>query len=380
MDRSLYHRWLEINLDNLADNFQRLKRLLSPPTKILVCVKKDAYGHGIVPVAKRLIKEGVDYLGVANVEEALKLRESKIRIPVLILGMILKQDIDYVIREDLTPTVSHLTVARLLNKKATALGKRIKVHIKVDTGMGRLGVLYRDTFDFILRIRKLKCLEIEGIFTHFPLAEADTSFTSQQIKLFKELKERLFKRGIYIPLYHTANSMALVGYRESHFNMVRPGLMVYGLYPKKGLELKLKPVMALKARVVFIKKLPKGFGISYGHTYRTKRDTNIVVIPVGYGDGYFRCLSNKAEVLIQGRRFRISGTICMDQMMVDVKDLKVKMGEEVVLLGRQKKELITAEELAGLSGTIPYEITTSLGFHLPRFYITDKKYYSLQIR
>jgi len=362
--------WLEINLDNLSDNFKKIKKIVSPSVKVLVCVKKDAYGHGMIPVAKRLVKEGVDYLGVADIDEAIKLRKEKINKPILVMGAVLPKDVEPFFKYDLVASISNWDLAYALEKKAKYFNKKIKVHIKVDTGMGRLGVLYTEAYNFIKRLTQLKFLELEGVFSHFPLAETDPKFTLKQIERLKELKQKLFNSKINIPLYHCANSAGTLLYKESHLDMVRPGLVIYGMYPKDIPNIKFKPVMSLKARIVLVKRLPKNFGISYGHTYYTKKDTNIAVIPVGYGDGYFRKFSNKAFVLIRGRRFRIAGRICMDQFMVDVGNLNLKIGEEVVLLGRQKKEIILAEELASLSKTIPYEITTSLGMHLPRIYLS----------
>ncbi|MFH1269986.1 MAG: alanine racemase [Candidatus Omnitrophota bacterium] len=361
--------WAEVNLNNLAHNFRQIKKLLAPGTKIMVCVKADAYGHGLIPVSKRLVSCGVDYLGVASIDEGIKLREAGIKLPILILGLILKKDIQPVFKYRLIVTVCDEELARALNNKARLIGRRANVHIKVDTGMGRIGVLHRDAEELVKKIHKLKFVNIEGIFTHFPFADMNRDFTSYQIDLLNRLMHKLNKAGLHIPLIHAANSMGVIGYKTSHFNMVRPGLVIYGLYPKKNLKVILKPVLSLKSRVLFIKRLPKGCGISYGHAYVTKRAATIVTLPVGYGDGYSRNLSNCAPVLIRGERFKISGRICMDQIMVDVGDLKVKLGDEAVLIGSQGKNKITAEELACLSDTIPYEIVCGLGSRVPRVYV-----------
>lgn len=361
--------WAEVNLGNLAYNLNQIKKILVPGIKIMVCIKADAYGHGLIPVAKRLMSCGVDYLGVASIDEGIRLRQANINLPVLVLGAILKKDIAPLFRYKLNVTVCTEDLAFALNKKARSLGRPINVHIKVDTGMGRLGVLYDDAVKFVKETHRLKFINIEGIFTHFPLADKDRSFTLHQIDLFNRLITKLKKADIHIPLVHAANSMGIIGYKNSHFNMVRPGLVIYGLYPKENLNIKFKAVLSLKTKVVYVKQMPGGYGISYGHNYVTKKRTRIVTLPIGYGDGYPRNLSNKAPVLIEGKRFKISGTICMDQMMVDVGDLPVKIGQEVVLIGSQGKDKITAEELSSLSGTIPYEIVCGLGSRIPRAYI-----------
>ena len=383
--------WAEINLGNLEYNFKQVKKLLAPQTKVMVTVKADAYGHGLIPVAKRLISCGVDYLGVASIDEGIRLRQEKIKLPILVLGAVLKNDIGPLFRYNLALTLCTEELAAALNNKGRSLGKQINVHIKVDTGMGRLGVLCGDALGFIKKVRHLRFINIEGLFTHFPLADTNKSFTLYQINLFNHLIKKLNKLGINIPLVHAANSMGIAGYKNSHFNMVRPGLVIYGLYPKENFpafrlsgipqragkagsrnmreDMKLKPVLSLKTKVVYIKKVPKGYGISYGHDYVTKNDTTIVTLPIGYGDGYARNLSNQAPVLIRGKYFTISGRVCMDQIMIDVGGKAVKVGDEVVLIGAQGKNKITTEELARLSGTIPYEIVCGLGSRIPRVYV-----------
>ena len=360
--------WAEVNLNHLEHNFKEVKSLLRPQTEVLVTVKADAYGHGLVAVAKRLVTCEVDYLGVASIDEGIELRKAGIKTPILILGLILKKDIGPLFTYQLTPTVCDKTMAVALNARAALLKKRIPVHVKVDTGMGRIGVLHGEALALVMEIHKLKNIIIQGIFTHFALADSNRKFTILQINLFNKLINELKKRGIVIPLVHAANSIGLISHRNSHFTMVRPGLVIYGLHPKKNLGLNLKPVLSLKTRVIFIKQVGSGCGISYGSSYVTKRATRIVSLPVGYGDGYPRNLSNLGWLLIGSRRFRISGRICMDQIMVDVGNFKPKIGDEVVLIGKQGKQQITAEELADLSGTISYEIVCGLGSRIPRIY------------
>lgn len=361
--------WAEINLSNLTYNLNQIKKKLSPKTKIMPTIKADAYGHGLIPIAKRLVSDGVDFFGVASIDEGIKLRKAGIRFPILILGLILKKDIVPIFKYGLTTTVCDEELALALNNKARIFGKPVNVHIKVDTGMGRIGVLHQDAERLIRNIHKLRFINIEGIFTHFAFADANKEFTMYQIDLFNRLIQRLNKDGINIPLVHAANSMGIIDYKKSHFNMVRPGLVIYGLYPRENLKINLRPVLSLKTRVIFVKGVPSGYGISYGHDYVTKKETRIVTLPVGYGDGYPRNLSNKAAVLIRGRRFKICGRICMDQIMIDAGDYLVKIGDEVVLIGSQGKNRITTEELAQISGTIPYEIVCGLGSRIPRVYV-----------
>ncbi len=362
--------WAEVALGNLAHNFKQVKRLLLPGVKVMACVKADAYGHGLIPVARRLVSCGVDYLGVASIDEGIKLREAGIRGPILILGLVLKGDIGPVFKYRLTPTICTMELAAALNSRAAKSGKKFKVHVKVDTGMGRIGVLCKDALSFIKKVSGLRFIEVEGVFTHLSCADSDRAFTVKQISLFKDLSLKLASLGLRIPLMHVANSMGVLSYKDSHFNMVRPGLVIYGLYPREGLKIKLKPVLSLKARVAYVKNLPSGYGISYGRTYLARKNTTVVTLPIGYGDGYPRSLSNLGPVLIKGKRFKISGRVCMDQVMVDVGNLKVKARDEAVLIGAQGKYKITAEELAGLSGTIPYEITCGLGSRISRIYLS----------
>ncbi len=361
--------WAEVNLKNLGHNFRKVRGIVSSTTKIMACVKADAYGHGIIPVSKKLESLGVDCLGVASIDEGIVLRKAGLKSQILVLGLIFREDIQPLFKYRLIPTVCTDELARALDNAACFKKISIAVHIKVDTGMGRIGVLYDQAMHFIHRAQKLKHIRIQGIFTHFPLADADVNFTRGQIRKMGFSLTDLEKEGINIPIVHAANSMGIIGYRNSHFNMVRPGLVLYGLYPKENLRVDLKPVLSLKTRVIYVKRVPKGYGISYGHTYITKRDSTIVTLPIGYGDGYPRNLSNKAPVLIRGRRFKISGMVCMDQIMVDVGDYKVKAGDEAVLIGFQGKNRVTAEELAKLSGTIPYEIACGLGSRIPRVYL-----------
>lgn len=362
--------WAEVNLGNLAYNLRQVKSTLASGVKIMACVKADAYGHGLVPVAKTLVSCGAEYLSVASIDEAIKLREARVRLPILVLGAMLKKDIAPLFRYDVTQTVCDEEFAQALDAKARSKGRKINVHVKIDTGMGRIGVLCDEATEFIEKVSRLRHLNIEGVFTHLSCADVNPGFTIFQIDIFENLIAQLHRSGINPRFFHAANSLGIANYANSHFNMVRPGLVLYGLCPEEDFKLKIKPVMALKTRIVYIKKVPMGWGISYGRTYVTRDDTNIATLPIGYGDGYPRNLSNLAPVIIKGKLLKICGMVCMDQIMIDLGTFPAKVGDEVVLIGSQAKRKITTEELAFLSGTIPYEIVCGLGARIPRVYLT----------
>ncbi|MBU1088183.1 MAG: alanine racemase [Candidatus Omnitrophica bacterium] len=370
-----YPAWAEINLSNIKSNFLRLKRKAGKGLKVLAAVKAHAYGHGMLEVSRQLEKCKVGYLGVASVSEALALRQGKIKTPILVMGNVYDQNqIKQAINARISLTVADLSGA--LNLSRIAAEKKVKVHIKVDTGMGRIGIWHQEAYAHIIKIFKMKNLLIEGIFTHFPSADTDIDFTKQQVIIFKKLIERLNQNNIYIPLIHGANSSAifqLKNYNPELFNMVRPGLMLYGMYPSPAIKTKsrlnLKPVLQLKSRVVFLKTVDKGRSISYGRTYRAKTKTKIATVSIGYADGYSRALSNKAQVLIKGKLLPVVGRICMDQLMVDIGlSSKVKVGDIVTLIGSQQKKTIFSETLASLCNTIPYEITCGISARVKRVF------------
>ncbi|MBU1912217.1 MAG: alanine racemase [Candidatus Omnitrophica bacterium] len=361
----------EIDLGAIRHNLEITSHIVKAGTKILGVVKADAYGHGMQEVSKAIV-DYVDYFGVASLDEAAILRSIGIKKPILVIGAILPEEIEGVLKFNVIQTVSDLDIPKRLSKLALSKNKKIKVHVKVDTGMGRLGFWHEEAVGFVKKIAKLKNIIIDGIFTHFPNAESDRVFTYNQIKNFKRLIKELWDNDIYIPVKHTANSMGLIDFKDSHMNMVRPGLMMYGIYPKESLmrNIRLRPALTLKTKITHLKSMPKGRSISYGMTYITKKPTKIATIPVGYGDGYSRNFSNKAEVLINSSRCPIAGRVCMDMCMIDVGHLKnVKVGDDVILIGSQGKEIIRAEELAGLINTIPYEVLCNIGCRVPRVYI-----------
>lgn len=364
--------WAEINLSALKYNFNKARELAGKDTKILVAVKADAYGHGILEVSRALVNFGVDYLGVATSDEAIALRSSGIKIPILLFGAILRGEVLAILRYDITATVPSLEVARFLSICARRLGKKVKIHTKIDTGMGRLGVWHKEALCFIKEIKRYRNLELEGIYTHLPSAdEKDRHFTERQLFYFNELIKNLERSDIFIPLRHAANSMGLLRFKSPYLNLVRPGLMIYGLYPdlKTPRMIDLKPVLSFKTRIVYIKEVLKGRSISYGRTFVTNKKSKIATLPVGYGDGYPRFLSNRAYVLIKGKKAPVVGRVCMDQTMVDVSGIdKVRIGDEVVLIGRQGRETITAEQLADIGNTISYEIVCGISKRVPRCY------------
>ena len=360
----------EIDLGAIRYNLSQIKKSIPSATKVMAVVKANAYGHGIIEVSRELSRAGVNYLGVASVDEALSIRKAKINTPILILGSMLPSEIEAVLDKNITLTLCTTELLRALRKTVKGR-KKIKVHIEVDTGMGRIGVWHAEAIKFIDEVLKHNELEIEGIYTHFSSAGRDPLFTQYQISLFENLTRELDRVSIQIPYKHAANSIGVIGLSKSHLNLVRPGLIIYGMYPKKNFrnKIQLKPAMKLTTKIVCLKDTPPGRSISYGRTYITQKHTRIATIPIGYGDGYGRILSNKAEVLIKGLRAPVVGKVTMDQTMVDVGHIKgVKVGDDVVLIGRQKEDIITAEELARLCSTIPYEIVCAIGARVPRFY------------
>jgi alanine racemase len=360
--------WIEIDLDAIAQNVKNIKQLIGEKKELMAVVKGNAYGHDILEVSSVVLNNGATRLAVARLEEGIFLRKAGIDVPILILGLTLKQQAELLVLHNITPTVCEYEIIEKLSESAIKEDKVVKIHLKVDTGMGRIGIFYYDILKFIKRLRALKNVEIEGIFTHFSVADEKVkTYTEKQFKKFMEVLTVLEKEEIKIPIKHVGNSATLLDLPHMWLDLVRPGISIYGLYPSTEVQktIKLIPAHSFKTRIVFLKELSPGEYISYGRTYTTiKKRTKVASLPVGYADGYNRLLSNQGEVLVRGRRFPIIGRICMDQCMIDVSSLlEVKMGDEVVLWGRQGKEEITVEEISEKIGTINYEIV-----HLP-----DKK-------
>ncbi len=360
--------WAEIDLNAIRHNF-RVLRKLAGKAKVLTVIKADAYGHGMLPIAKLLVREKVDFIGLSNLSEGITLRKAGIKTPVLLFETTLAEQAKDIIDHRLTPTVCTLELAAALNRYA---GKRkVDIHVKIDTGMGRLGVWHEEALDFIEKLSRFSNLRIQGICTHFPSADTDRAFTQKQIQQLSTLVGQLKRSGLKISCVHAANSMGLAGYKAPILNLARPGLMLYGLYPRSELEKKvtLRPAMSVHSKIIFLKRIEKGRSVSYGRTFIAPRPMTVATLPIGYSDGYLRGLSGKADVLIGGRRCPVLGRVTMDQIVVDVSKVKnPRLGMPVVILGKQGKNKICAHELAQLAHTIPYEIACSLGSRLPRVY------------
>lgn len=363
--------WVEINLANLEYNFRQIKKRVKKGVKILTAVKANAYGHGIVEVSRRLERCGADFLGVASVDEAAYLKKNNIRSPILILGALFSpQEIKLALKLKVSISVADLRLAEMLNRYAKT-GDKPKIHIKVDTGMGRLGLWHEQAEMAIEKIAALRNIEIEGIWTHFPCADTNLEFSAKQVKDFSFLLEKIKNKAINIPLIHAANSAAVFNLKASHFNMVRPGLMLYGLYPDLRMKkkIKIKQVLTFKTKITYLKEVFPGTGISYGRSFIAGKKTVIATIPVGYADGYNRALSNRGRVIVQGKFAKIAGRVCMDQTMLDVGHINgVRLGDEVILIGTSKDKILRVEEIASLCRTIPYEITCGISLRVKKIF------------
>lgn len=367
--------WVEVDLSAVAHNFRELRRITAPQTQMMAVVKANAYGHGAVEVSKRVLREGADRLAVAILDEARELRAAGITAPILILGYTPPDQLPRVVEMGIEQTVYTWEAAKTLSEAATSLHKTAKAHIKLDTGMTRLGFSTADeNIETVINISKLPNLEIEGIWTHFAVADiTDKTFTREQAARFLGFVEKLERQGVHIPLKHVCNTAGIIDTPEFHMDMVRTGIGLYGMYPSDEVDksrLQLIPAMTFKAMVAYVKPVRAGVTVSYGRTFTVPRDTVVATIPVGYADGYTRLLSGKSEVLIRGRRAPVIGRVCMDQFMADVGHIDgVTGGDEAVLFGRQGDDEIKADELAHILGTINYEITCMIGARVPRIYL-----------
>ncbi len=363
--------WAEINLGNLTHNVKAFRQHIPQPTRLMAVVKADGYGHGDAEVARAALAAGADWLAVALVEEGVRLRQAGLAAPILILGYIPPESLSAVIQYRLTPAITDISTLMLMEDEARRQRRKVGIHLKVDTGMGRLGPRDTGGLDLAKRTLTSSHLELEGIFTHFATADdEDKGYTNAQLDKFKRLVETI-KREKPQVIAHCANSAAAIEIPQAFFDMVRIGISLYGLYPSGQVKklIPLKPVMSLHTSIAFIKDVPAGTAISYGRTYVTSRPSRIATLPLGYADGLFRTLSGKAEFLIQGRRVPQIGRICMDYTMADITDLpEAEVGEPVVVFGSQGQEHISADELAQLTGTISYEILCAVSARVPRYY------------
>jgi alanine racemase len=364
-----------VDLSALRWNLRQVKAKVGPTVKTLCMVKADAYGHGAAQVAKALAYEGSYAFGVATLEEALTLRQAGIRETILVVAGAFAGQLTQFIEHQLTPVVHDFDAAVRLQSAARGQSAKLSVHIKIDTGMGRLGFLPAEIDEWLPALKKLDALEIAGVFSHFSQAESvQGDYTLAQLGIFREVVTRLRADGIAPSLAHLANSAATITLPQAYFDMVRPGIMLYGAYPALEMksEVDLKPALSWQTRIMQLKKVPSGTSISYGQTFVTKRDSLIATLPVGYADGYQRLLSNRGEVLVRGKRAPVAGRVCMDLTMIDVTDIaEVQPGDEAVLLGGQGGAEITADTMAGWANTISYEIFTSISARVPRIYINS---------
>jgi alanine racemase len=360
-----------IDLSALAHNLQQVRRHLEPGCEVLAVVKADAYGHGAIPVARALMERGVHRFGVATVDEGIALRDAGIESSILVMGALLPNQSMVAIAHRLTPIIHDLRIARSIADALGADTAPYPVHLKVDTGMGRLGILPQDVLH-ALDSSPFRRLRVEGLMTHLADADnADPTYTTIQLEQFHSLVGQLKAAGVEIPLAHAANSAAVLFHPSSHFTMVRPGIMLYGYHTASHHDTApdLRPVLSLATRVVHVRTLARGQGVSYSRSFTASRPTTVAVLPIGYGDGYNRQLSNRGAALIKGRRAPIVGRICMDMTIVDVTDiLDVAAGEEAVLIGQQGALRLTAGHLATWSQTIPYEVLCAIGRRVPRIY------------
>ena len=366
-----------IDLGALRWNFRQIKERVGPTVKILAMIKANAYGHGAPAVAQALAAEGCDAFGVATLEEGVELRQAGIRTAILILAGVYPEQVDQFLQNTLTPVLHELETLRKLDVALQDRGTTLKIHLEVDTGMGRIGFLAAEIDSWLPELSKFKNLKLEGVFSHFSEAEnSNEPYSAAQLQNFFLVVDRLRQADLLLPLVHMAKSAAVITVPASHFAMVRPGLMLYGIYPSPDLakEIVLKPVLTWKTRIIQLKRLSKGCSIGYGRTFVTGRESLIATLPVGYADGYARVLSNCAAVLVRGHRAPVVGKISMDLTTIDVTDIRgVQQGDEVVLLGRQGDAVISADEVAAWSNTISYEILTSIGARVPRIHYSSKE-------
>lgn len=375
MDKLVNRAWAEIDLDCIAGNVAEVRRFVGPRTEIMAVVKADAYGHGVADTVQTMLDAGVSRLAVSIIDEALQLRQMGVDVPILVLGYTDPKRVAEVLHGGITQTVFSHDLAEALSLAAQEAHRTARIHVKIDTGMSRVGFMpgYSAVKD-VVAISRLPGIVIEGIFTHFSTAdEPDPLFTDHQFELFESILSELNRIGVMIPIRHAANSAGILAHPLTTLDMVRPGIVLYGILPGPDIHARgivLKPAMSLKAHVILLKEIAAGTPVSYGRKWLAERPSRIATIPVGYADGYSRLFTNRSRVLVNGQYAPVVGAVCMDQCMVDVTDVQgdVKPGDEVVLFGEQGGKRIAVEELAALAGTIPYETVCLIGKRIPRVY------------
>ncbi len=369
--------YIEVNLDALAHNIRALKAHIGPRVELFAVVKANAYGHGALEIARTALASGASRLAVARAHEGIALREAGLTAPILVMNYTLLEALEEAAAHDLTLTVTERATAERLSALAQRWERPLTVHVKIDTGMGRFGLLPDEALPFMRELAALPGLRVEGLYSHFAVADlADKSYTRQQFGIFRRVVAQLRAAELCPPFLHIANSAATMDLPETHLDGVRTGIAIYGLRPSDEVEPKvpLRPALTLKSHVARVRTLPKGASISYGRTFITPRRMPVALVPAGYGDGYHRLLSNRGAVLINGKRAPIVGRVCMDQFVVDISEVgAVALEDEVVLVGCQGEACISAEEVARWAETINYEVTTSLLPRALRFYVHDAK-------
>lgn len=364
---------VEINLKHLEHNFNVLRQKTAP-SKIMPILKANAYGHGLVPIARFFEKMGADYLGVAVLEEGILLREKGISLPILVLGGIIGNQIPLFLKYNLTITASSIEKVKQIDETAKKLNTKAKVHLKIDTGMERIGVHYYNAEKFLETAHSLDSIYVDGIYSHFANSDdVDSDYTKIQLERFKEVLKFYEKNKIKKPISHIANSGSILNCPEANLDLVRPGILLYGVYPSSKLKktLDVKPVLSWKSRVVFFKVIKPGHPVGYGSTWQSDKNIRAVTVPVGYGDGYLRSLSHKARVIINDILYPVIGTVSMDQIVVNINQDSVYNNDEVILLGNDTTKKISCEDLSDWASTIPYEILTNINTRVPRIYIHD---------
>jgi alanine racemase len=369
--------WIEVDLDAISYNYDTVRSIVGEDTRICSVVKADAYGHGVYEVARLLEQKGVDYFAIAMLDEGVDMRKSGISKPILIFSSLMPNQAYYVLRYNLTQTITSYAMAKDLSDEAVKQGKTAKIHVKVDTGMGRIGVNYRHAVNLVKSIIHLPNIEIEGIYTHYATSDSeDKNFTLEQWNRFNTILDHLKKEGINIPIAHAATSAAVIDLPFMKLDMVRIGLMMYGLYPRNSMRerIELRPALTFKAKISFFKEIEERMSISYGQNYYAEKGEKIATLPIGYYDGFRRMLAGKVEVLVNGKRCPVVGNICMDHIMVNVTQCDdVKEFDEAVIIGKQGNEEIPIDEIAEKLSTINYEVVSSFGKRLPRIYLRESQ-------